>query len=168
MYHSSISFQYLGGAPVNCAFTVGTNYYCMGSYKSNKHFYLDDNLNVRIVEDDCFLPVEKSIRVVIDLPKQISSMDRAERLKLCQRWEISEPTLKDWIENRPLLISDALKGMNKQPVELVNLPELAQSTGNYWSELACRWGYFNPQSVNRMIVDGRRLKLFSDAFRGLM
>lgn len=169
MYVSNISYEYLGGAPINCTFSIGDMYYCMGSHKRNKHFYIDDNLNVRVVDSECFKPVEKQIRIVVSTPKDLLSTEsRSRRMELCDRWEITEPTFKDWFETRPFLLNDAVKGLNKRRIKLDNLPELAQSSGNYLCELACRWGYFNPQSINRMINDGRRLKLFSDAFNGLL
>ena len=166
MFYDDISYEYLGGATINCNFTSGKNYYCVGSFKNRRSFYIDDNQNVRIVSDDCFKPVKKDVKVVIELPKL--PKERSDRIRLCERWEITEPTLKDWFETRPFLIKDAINGLNSKQLALVDLPELSRETGNYLAELAVRWGYYNQQSVTRIINRGKRLKLFSDAFQGLL
>lgn len=166
MFYDDISYEYLKGATINCAFTPGKNYYCIGSFKNNRSFFIDDNQNVRIVADGCFKPVNAPVKVIVDLPKL--PKERSDRLALCERWEITEPTLKDWFDTRPFLVKDAMKGLNSKQLALVDLTELSYETGNYFAEIAVRWGYYNQQSITRIINSGKRLKLFSDAFQGLL
>lgn len=165
MFLDEYSYLYNGGAPVNCAFTEGKHYYFIQPYKNGQSFYIDDNLNVRIVKDDCFTVTNQQIRVDIKLPK--FPADRNERLAICKRWNISEPTLKDWFDTRPFLIKDAFKGLNSAELDLSNLPALSANVGYYYSEIAVRWGYFNTQSIDRIVKTKRRIMLISDAFNGV-
>lgn len=165
MFLSEYGYEYLGGGPVNAAFTVGKNYFFIQPFKNGESFFIDDNKDVRKAKDDCFKINNKQVRVTIEMPK--FPIERSERVELCKRWEISEPTLKDWFETRPFFIRDAFKGQNSAQLDLSDLPLLAIERGYYWSEMVVRWGYFNVQSVNRMVQEGRRLKMISDAFNGV-